>query len=524
MKAELRDSLEFLYPDSKIDQRPCRNMSIDVARRGFISVHILLNALKVGANIRLSLLCRGKKVRQAKWFRLVDVPVEENTGTVNFTERSDNKKNRHVIRRAPFRVYDPMEPISSRYRALAPTMVFRLQLPLAADDRPGQRDYIIEVCSGQEKVEMKLKVMVHKAVIPPAGAKSFCYTNWFELQNIAKHHRVKMWSEAHWRMIRQYADLMVHGRQNTFMLGQHNIFKKTNQGQVLDQQRLHRLVKLFSQAGMHYIEGGHLATRNDWEDKRFVLGKKGILATSPEGDLAISHIGKQLMREITANNWQDRWIQHVADEPWGESCKDYRILAGIVRKYMPGIPLLDALMDPALSGSVDIWCPQIKDFQEQRAHFDSVRKVGDKVWFYTCCTPGGKWLNRLLDMELLRPALLGWGAALFRLDGFLHWGLNWHGDKPFDQSVVVRANSNNCFPAGDSHVVFPGKGGPWSSLRFEAHREGLEDYQLLHQLQAKNPRTADKITCRAIRAFDDYTRDVKVFRAARKALLKASEI
>ena len=205
--------------------------------------------------------------------------------------------------------------------------------------------------------------------------------------------------------------------------------------------------------------------------------------------------------------------------PIAENAADYRIFTGMVRKYMPGIPILDATMDEGLDGSVDIWCPQAQQYQKHQARLEAQRAVGDALWYYTCCFPGGPWLNRLLDMELLRPALFGWGAAKYRLDGFLHWGLNHYRSKqdPFQQSVVDHGGGNS-LPAGDTHIVYPGSGAPYSSLRLEAQREGLEDYELLHRLP---PQAAEPIIARVFQRFDQYNRDVATFRAARKALLEA---
>ena len=230
------------------------------------------------------------------------------------------------------------------------------------------------------------------------------------------------------------------------------------------------------------------------------------------------------MDEITRNRWAARWIQHVTDEPTPTNAADYRILVGMVRKYMPGIPPLDATQDPTLAGSVDIWCPQVQEYQRDRTAYEAQRKLGDKVWYCTCCFPGGPWLNRLLDQESLRPVLLGWGGALFRLDGFLHWGFNHYrqDQDPFTMSVLPHhAGGDNSLPPGDTHIAYPGTGGPWSSLRLEAHREGFEDYEMLRILQEKNPRAASAVLAKAITAFDQYTRDVASFRAARKSLLTA---
>jgi hypothetical protein len=246
------------------------------------------------------------------------------------------------------------------------------------------------------------------------------------------------------------------------------------------------------------------------------------MATTPQAEVRLAAMLQQLGAEIDRGGWRGRWLQHVADEPIAENASEYRILVGMVRKHLPGVPVLDATMNPNLAGSVDIWCPQVHEYQKHRAEFERARRLGDRVWYYTCCSPGGPWLNRLLDQELLRPALLGWAGALFGRDGFLHWGLNHYrkGQDPFEKSVVPHGGKH-FLPAGDTHVVYPGPDGPWSSLRLEAHREGFEDLELLRMLKEHDPARAARVARRAVRGFDRYTRDVRVFRAARRALLEA---
>jgi len=498
-------------------------MGLDVARGGTASVHILLQDLPVGRTLRLSVRHKGRKVKDATWFRLIHVPVEANTGSVSFIER-DGDRNPHVIRRAPFRVYDAMEPIGAAVNAEIPSACLRVHLPISPDCRPGQRQYLIEISGGGTLVELSLKVTVHRPVIPAVGSNSFPYTNWFTLDYMASRHGLTPWGKAHWRMIRRYADLMAHARQNTFWIPLPYVFSIKRGVPVLDRARLRRLVGTFTIAGLHYIEGGHVAgrTNGEWEATTFDTSLTRQLATSPEGNATLAHIGRQLMEEIDRHGWRDRWIQHVTDEPTASNASEYRILTGMVRRHMPGVPLLDATEDPALVGAVDIWCPQCQEYQRHRDRFDAQRQLGDRVWFYTCCFPGGPWLNRLLDMELLRPALFGWAASRFDLHGYLHWGLNHYKEQqdPFEQSVVSHGGSNS-LPAGDTHIVYPGERAPWSSLRLEAQREGFEDYELLKQLRERQPRQASAIIRRAIRGFDDFTTKPGTFRTARRALLEA---
>jgi hypothetical protein len=173
-----------------------------------------------------------------------------------------------------------------------------------------------------------------------------------------------------------------------------------------------------------------------------------------------------------------------------------------------------------VSGIVNIWCPQVQEYQANQEFFDKRKAAGDKVWVYTCLSPGGPWLNRLLDMERLRQVYIGWALAKYDLQGFLHWGLNFHTDKPFEE--LVRYHMEGQFlPAGDSHILYPVREGPLSSNRFEAHRVGMEDYELLAQLKLHDAPRAQQIIARVLQSFDKYTKDISVYRSARTLLLEA---
>ncbi|MCC7146478.1 MAG: DUF4091 domain-containing protein [Phycisphaeraceae bacterium] len=535
MRLELRDSLEFVYPDSQVSAKPRQAMELDVPRGSIASVQVLGNDLKAGQTLRLTVRQRGSVERAAKWFRLIDVPVEKNTGPVGFVEK-EGERNEFVVRRAPFRVYDALEPLAGSVPVKHATGCLLLQIPIPADARPGERCYELSISDGSATAEFCLTVHVHKAVLPAVGEKTLPYTNWFSYPDIAKRHSLRPWTPPYWRMLKRYAQMMAHARQNTFWIPLREIFKPTPQGPVLDEARLVRIVRIFSDAGLYWIEGGHWGVRsnNDWMSPTFDLTvgsstpesprawpTAGPLATALAGTEALAIAAAQLVAAIDRHGWRKRWLQHIADEPIGVNATDYRLLAGAVRKFMPGIPILDATMDPTLLGAVNIWCPQAQEYQKHRDRFDLFRKLGDKVWFYTCCFPGGPWLNRLLDEELLRPTLLGWAAALFDLDGFLHWGLNHYKEwqDPFALSVVNHGGSSE-LPGGDTHIVYPGTAGPWSSVRLEAQREGLEDYELLRQLARKNPKSAATLTKKVIQGFDQYTKDPAVLRTVRRQLLQ----
>jgi hypothetical protein len=200
---------------------------------------------------------------------------------------------------------------------------------------------------------------------------------------------------------------------------------------------------------------------------------------------------------------------------------------------MPNVPTFDAIIHPELRGASDVWIPLNSSYQDELDQWEELRSLGDEIWCYTCCAPGGKWLNRALDMELLRPRLMHWGNYRFDLKGYLHWGFNfWHypeGADPMkyltEHSVVYIEDGNpRGWPAGDSHICYPGDAnGPWMSVRAERMRAGAEDCELLYMIADKDKERANGICAGVFTAFDEYTTDIKAFEANYTKLLETAD-
>ena len=75
-------------------------------------------------------------------------------------------------------------------------------------------------------------------------------------------------------------------------------------------------------------------------------------------------------------------------------------------------------------------------------------------------------------------------------------------------------------PAGDPWIVYPGKDAPLDSIRFEAMRDGIADYELLCLLAEENPDAARRLVGQHVLDFDRYETDVATFRVARRELLQ----
>ncbi|MBT7624287.1 MAG: DUF4091 domain-containing protein, partial [Flavobacteriaceae bacterium] len=124
-----------------------------------------------------------------------------------------------------------------------------------------------------------------------------------------------------------------------------------------------------------------------------------------------------------------------------------------------------------------------------------------------------------------RQVYFGWAGSKYNTFGYLHWGLNQYKADPFKQSVVKHpspiASPTNYLPAGDTHIIYPGEDGPLSSLRFEAHRKGIEDYELLEILKSKNKRKHSNIVKKLFLDYKNYSTSISKYIRVKRKLLKS---
>jgi hypothetical protein len=525
--AGLVDELTELYPDSHLTS-PAKELSIETARGTIAGVHILIAGLTPSQPLQFQVTGdNGTPVRNASWYRMVDVFVSENTGLINRTEKYSGEKNPYVIRRAPFRIFEALEPVTSPLTPDSGTVALRLEIPVDSTTQPGQFAYTITIGTGGFSRVLQFSVGVHRAIVPPVNRSTLQYVNWFSLENICSDHHVEKWSESFWDMLATYARLMAKGRQNTFWFHWNDFFTFAPDGNVTEfrRDRLERYIRTFLGAGLHTIEGSPISGRLDWLSCLMLMNAplpdgRRVTALSDTGKRMITQMAVRVIATMRENHWEQKWLQAIIDEPTDEYIDRYKEAATLLRSLKPDLQLLEATMTVNLSGIVNVWCPQVQEYQAHRDFFDSRRAAGDKVWVYTCLAPGGPWLNRLVDEERLRPVYIGWACAKFNLQGFLHWGLNHHGDQPYEKLVVYHDGPLAFLPAGDSHIIYPGKQGPLSSQRFEAHRIGMEDYELLSQLKTKSPEMTLKIIGQIFQAFDSYDKDISDYRKTRALLLE----
>jgi hypothetical protein len=498
---------------------------------------------------------------------MLPVPVEVNTGAKQRSEYLKNDHNDNVIRRAPFMVYDALEPI---YNIVMPTTTtygvnFKSIVEYCRENTT--QSWEITVTHGENKVVLNFSVDVYSVTVPKANKDTHKYVNWFSFENIATYHNIEEWSPRYYEMLEKYLRVAVYSRQNMLALPINECMEVIDGKVVLDKCRLKKIVNLARKVGIEWFEGGALAYRNEglgdnddfynsldhdsftstdqvalaFKEKAFYLFDNvetactvvtADIIPSPKGEQTLRDMARQIYEFVVENDLQDCYFQSALDEPNDALVNVYKILTDIIKEEMPGISIFEPVLPTEkVDGCVDVWCPSLDVYERNQKFFDDRIEKGDRLFVYSCLTPGGNYTNRLLDMERLRMVWIGWAPAKYtNVGGFLHWGANQYlGIDPLKRQAVMFSEQvmefhpkrANFLPAGDYCIFYPGFNEPLVSIRSEAHRIGYEDLCLLEQLAKKDEKKKDEIVNLVFRGYGDYEKSVDKYREARKLLLEA---
>ena len=524
-KAGIISTLQATYPD-KNNLKFNNTFSYDIPQNSDFEALILIRSEH---NKTFTFNSISKNLTNINYSIIKAVPVEENTGVDSRTEQFLGQINHNVIRRAPFEVFEVIQPLTiNKIITTSNFSLLRISVKSNEFKSPGSYKLNVILNDGFKTEQLKFKIKVHDSSIPRLEESKFFYTNWFNLSKMEEMHNLLRWNKEWFTMLDKYAKLMAEGRQNCIIIPHELISLKSNKIS-LDEEKMISFINVFKKYGFKYFESPHLLNRganDDWgnPELKTKLRKRGYY--SEEGKKEIDTIIRKIKSFTKKYNLENQWLQHIADEPTDVNAQCYKDVSKQIKSIYPEITIMEATnAKESLSGSIDLWCPLINDFQENQDFFNERESKGEKILIYTCLVPGGKWLNRTLDMERIRQVYFGWAGSKYNTFGYLHWGLNQYKANPFKQSVVKhpspQASSNNFLPAGDTHVIYPGKDGPLSSLRFEAHRKGIEDYELLEKLKTKNIDKHSRLIKKLFFDYTNYSLSIKKYKRIRKKLLKS---
>ncbi len=197
----------------------------------------------------------------------------------------------------------------------------------------------------------------------------------------------------------------------------------------------------------------------------------------------------------------DRFVLYPYDESIAD---DYYELAALIKQIDPKIRLYANSFGKGpkeferFRELIDVWCLQDSHCMRHPDWFETIKSFGKELWTYECLRPMKAKepysYYRLLPWRAFKRGMTGAGFWIY------YYGLGFKaGAVPWDDTLRPHGFSGVVYGARAAPVSEPGEN-IVPSRRWEAWREGIEDYQYLYELQqeinkfrTKNPRAAKEV-------------------------------
>lgn len=468
--------------------------------------------------------------------------------------RSYNPPSRDIIRSASDYFPDPILTDSVFSVEKGEVQPLWISIPIDPSAEPGLYKGTVMITgktgSGKKEWAKDFYIRIYPVNL---GKSPLLVTNWSAhfnttaLSYMNNNEPMELYSDLYWELVEMHARIMASHRQNV-----HRIFPVWHTQYTFDQgkygfdfTRFDKEAELFDRYGvLERIEGGHLAWRSgNWDSPFYVelplpdseetqALRAGINPLKVENGMRfvklpiddprtqnfLDQFLPALKEHLSEKGWLDRYMQHIADEPTAKNSESYRQISGYVKKHLPDVKILDAVLtSKELAGTIDVWVPVLDVLHRDHKFYLDLQKEGKELWYYTCVMPRGNYANRFIELPLIQTRLLHWINFKYNAIGYLHWGLNYW-EK--DQLNVDASRDRGRLPAGDNCIIYPGYRKLYSSIRFESMRDGIDDYQLLKMVEEKDSTKARGFANSLIIGFDQYDNSVTHFRKIRKQMLE----
>ncbi len=417
-----------------------------------------------------------------------------------------------------------------------------ITIPIPSDASPGLYSGKVIINGNIENKEFHIEKDYSVRVYPVTiGKTSLWITNWFtidaaQLKWMNGGKDFESFSPQHWEYIRKLAKMMAEYRQNSARISPLDLsdFAFINGKWQVDFTRFDKVVEIFIQEGLiGRLEGGHIGTREGNWDSQFVVRVPSVdrNAENRFEKLPLSNerarqfyvdFFTSLKQHLKEKGWESSYFQYIADEPTPTNVHSYVEIARFVKQVYPEIKIIEATHSKDLEDIVDIYVPQLDFMNKDYDFYNNINKnsEGKEAWFYTCLSPKGEYANRFIELPLLKTRYIHWLNFKYNIPGYLHWGLNHWRTDPWDEQTSINYEGGNILPGGDSWIIYPKDDKLLSSIRFEAMRDGIVDYELFKMLEKKDPEAARDIIDKVIYSYTRYDNNIAAFREHRRRLME----
>ena len=487
IKYSVYSESQWVYPDDKLVDVDKELLKLDVARGANVLLQVLTD-IEVEKDTPFTFFVSGANGVTVTPYQLLPFEVLRNSapqGKPNSTLDYDLVKD-FVTRRAPFAVYDITAPINKTF-VRGGRLAIALRFTASSVICAGVQDITVTIGVKGETLEIPVTLTVHKAIVPPMRDSKLMVVNWILPNLVAENANAERYSEEYYKTYDKLLKSLVDIRNNHVSIVESwqravpDESIKDENGKIIDfdLRPLERSLQMAEKAGMTKLYGSYVAHFVVWNQPEVCLlwdWENKHSALDAEGYRQLKLYFKRVREMIERNNWQDKYIQPLFDEPQFQNADNYRIFVGMVRSIYPELIIHDPVEVDNIAGSADIWCVKNAVYEKYKESFQAQQADGQRMTWYACGAPAGYTLNRTIDLPLIASRLCFWMCHRYNFEGFLHWGYH----VPSDGKFSVHA-------PGNTHIAYSVDGGYWHSIRAHAQRSGAEDWELISIIKEKDP-------------------------------------
>ena len=380
-----------------------------------------------------------------------------------------------------------------------------LKVPRDAAAGVYEGKFEVSAASG-DRAEFELSLEVLPAVLPEPWDFSFYLTLWQDPSGVARAHKVKVWSEEHWKLLERYAGTF--GAHGMHAITTSIIYDpwKSQCGYPFDNMVEWKFPGEYKPGAADKLTWDftvfdrYVQLMLDAGVRKTIHCFAMVMGPGRTTDANIRYLdtagGGYRTAEMTAGSpeWKEVWKAflpvlraHLKDKGWfdktvlGFDEKPQKVMQEVFDFVIENAPDFKVSLAGGFPGDERKWGDEVilhldevtneHEWEQyeplvKSMHADPKRFIS----FYTACEPYSP--NNELYSPLRESRLMPWIACKYGFDGYLRWSVN-----AFPENVWSQPNYN--WHSGDMFLVYPGQEGPLDGLRFELLRQGIQDYEAI---------------------------------------------
>lgn len=387
---------------------------------------------------------------------------------------------------------DALDPLPAFEMEAQSTRPVWLTFDIPADAAPGTYTSTMQLkLNGKKHSQFTFTIEISDRLLPEASEWKFHLDLWQNPYAVARVHKVELWSEAHWDLLKPLMKMLADagqkvitatlnnrpwGGQTEDAFGSMIAWNKQADGSwTYDYTIFDQWVQFMMDLGIDKQISCYSMV--PWGSELYyydVASGEEVKMVAKAGTKEFEEVWipflKDFLNHLEQKGWKDITCMSMDERSPAEMSATMKLLkeqapelgVGFADNHRNYQKFPDQLTDLSIAFGAEIE-PEIRKYRKDRGYIST---------WYVCCTD--KFPNVFTFSEPAEATFIGWYTLAADFDGFLRWAYNsWVKDPLLDSRF-------RAWPAGDTYIVYPDAR---SSIRFERLREGIQDAEKIRLLR-----------------------------------------